>query len=187
MPDEIRFYRASDKPYGVFSNLFRRSFMFEDRPFPTAEHAYQFAKPRDEKVRYWLMQAPSPSLLAMAAHGLFSWDIAPGWSKNRYDRMRAVVWAKFAQHADLAEILLSTGDAEIIESATADNDVNRRWGQVKVKGVWTGQNWLGRILMETRAKLREKQTPGAFLVVNSWEGEGHAVAVIGFGGGAQDA
>lgn len=33
---------------------------------------------------------------------------------------------------------------------------------------------------------REKP-PKALLVANSWEGEGHAVAVVGFGGGAQDA
>ena len=151
---EIRFYRASGE-YGCFSNLFRRDMVFEGETFPTAEHCYQAAKPRDPKVRAWLLSAPSPSLLAMAAHGLYSWDIAPGWSRGRRDRMRAVVLAKFAQHPDLAGILLGTGDARIVESATVDNDVNRRWGEVKVKGQWVGTNHLGLILMETRGKLRE--------------------------------
>jgi hypothetical protein len=147
---DIRFYRASDKPYGVFSNLYRREMAFEGRFFPTAEHAYQFSKPRKPEVREWLMAAPSPALLAMAAHGLYRWDIAPGWSKGRRDRMRAVVGAKFRQHADLAEILLATGDARIVECATVDNDVNRRWGEVNGRG----QNWLGVILMDLRAELR---------------------------------
>ena len=156
MTDEIRFYRANHKPYGCFSNLYRCSVEFEGRIHPTAEHAYQFGKPRKPEVRDWLMVAPSPSLLAMAAHGLYSWDVAPGWSVGRYARMQAVVHAKFSQNPDLAEILLGTGDARIVESTSFNNEVNRRWGEVYLpSGVWVGENWLGKILMETRTKLRE--------------------------------
>lgn len=146
---EIRFNRANEKPYGVFSNLYRRPIVFEGVEFPTSEHAYQYAKPRKNNVRDWLMAAPSPSLLAMAAHGLYSWDITPGWSQNRYARMKAVVLAKFTQHADLTEILIATGDARIVECPTTDSEVNRRWGEVNGKG----NNWLGLILMEVRAEL----------------------------------
>lgn len=151
----IRFYRSSERPYGVFSNLFRRQMEFEGRRFETAEHAYQFGKPRKDAVREWMMSAPSPALLAMAAHGLYHWDIAPGWSRGRRLRMRAVVLAKFSQHPDLAHILDSTGDALLIETASVDNDVNRRWGQVLVNGHYVGQNWLGETLMDIRAALRE--------------------------------
>ena len=154
--DTIRFYRANEKPYGCFSNLFRRSIVLDGRVFPTAEHAYQWAKPREEIVRAWLMMAPSPSLLAMAAHGLNFWDIAPGWSKGRRERMRAVVEAKFRQHPDLAEILFSTGDKRIVETATIDNEVNRRWGEVGGRG----QNWLGLILMEVRDVLEREHRNG---------------------------
>jgi ribA/ribD-fused uncharacterized protein len=150
--EEIRFYRSHDKPYGVFSNLYWRPMDFEARTFPTAEHAYQYAKPRKRAVRAWLMAAPSHSLLATAAHGLNTWDVAPGWSRGRRHRMRAVVEAKFRQHPDLAAVLLSTGDARIVESGTVDNEVNRRWGIVNGKGT----NWLGLILMEVRAVLREE-------------------------------
>jgi predicted NAD-dependent protein-ADP-ribosyltransferase YbiA (DUF1768 family) len=48
---EIRFYRSNDKPYGAFSNLFRRPIVFEGREYPTAEHAYQAGKARKEAVR----------------------------------------------------------------------------------------------------------------------------------------
>lgn len=150
----VRFYRASDKPYGCFSNLFKRTMSFDGRFFDTAEHAYQFGKARKPAVAEWLMAAPSPSLLAGAAHSLLSWDIAPGWSRNRRERMRKIVEAKFRQHADLAAILLDTDNAQIIESATTDNEVNRRWGQIKKGDQWIGQNWLGEILMEVRDVLR---------------------------------
>jgi len=148
--DEIRFYRASEKPYGAFSNLFRREIVFEDETFSTSEHAYQAGKARKPAVRKWLMDAPSPSLLAMAAHGLYYWDVAPGWSKTKFDRMRAVLLAKFSQHSDLRELLLSTGESMLVESATVDNEVNRLWGEVN--GV--GRNMLGVMLMELRTELR---------------------------------
>lgn len=152
--ETIRFYRASDKPFGCFSNLYKRSMWFHDREYPTAEHAYQAGKARDAGVARWLLAAPSPSLLAGAAHALNSWDIVPGWSKNRRVRMREVVWEKFSQHPDLAAILVGTGDARIVESATVDNEVNRRWGEVKRGKEWVGDNWMGEILMEVREQLK---------------------------------
>lgn len=156
---EIRFYRASEKPYGAFSNLYRRDITFEGEVFATSEHAYQAGKARKPAVRKWLMDAPSPALLAMAAHGLYYWDVAPGWSTTKFDRMRAVLRAKFTQHKDLCELLLSTGDAKLVESATVDNEVNRLWGEVN--GV--GRNMLGVLLMELRAELRA-ETSEAYLV-----------------------
>lgn len=151
---EIKFYRANEKPYGAFSNLYRRPVSFENVVYPTSEHAYQAGKPRKEAVRQWLMAAPSPSLLAMAAHGLYVWDVNPMWSKTKFDRMRQVLLAKFTQHEDLAELLLSTGDARLVEAATVDNAVNRLWGEVH--GV--GKNMLGTLLMEVRAELRSLST-----------------------------
>jgi ribA/ribD-fused uncharacterized protein len=148
--DEIRFYRASERPWGAFSNLYRRPVEFEGEVFATSEHAYQAGKARKPEVRRWLMEAPSPALLAMAAHGLYYWDVAPGWSTGKFARMRAVLRAKFSQHADLGELLMSTGDARLIESATVDNEVNRLWGEVA--GV--GRNMLGTMLMELRDEMR---------------------------------
>lgn len=147
---EIRFYRANERPYGAFSNLYRREIVFEGETFATSEHAYQAGKARKPEVRRWLMQAPSPALLAMAAHGLYYWDISPGWSKTKFDRMRGVLHAKFTQHDDLRSLLLSTGSSRLVETATTDNEVNRLWGEVN--GV--GQNMLGVLLMELRDRLR---------------------------------
>lgn len=153
--EEIRFYRASEKPYGAFSNLYRRNIVFEGETFATSEHAYQAGKARKPEVRAWLMSAPSPALLAMAAHGLYYWDVSPGWSKLKFDRMRAVLRAKFDQHPDLRALLLSTESARLVESATVDNEVNRLWGEVNGQG----RNMLGEMLMELREAFRSEQEP----------------------------
>lgn len=161
---EIRFYRANEKPFGAFSNLFRRPVDFQGVVYPTAEHAYQAGKARRPEVRDWLMAAPSPALLAMAAHGLYQWDVTPSWSRIKFDRMRGVLQAKFTQHDDLRKLLLSTGSARLVESATVDNAVNRLWGEVN--GV--GKNMLGELLMEVRAQLvsqtKKRRKPARQLV-----------------------
>jgi ribA/ribD-fused uncharacterized protein len=144
---EIRFYRANEDPYGAFSNLFPRPIEFEGRPYPTSEHAYQAGKARKPAVREWILSAPTPALAAMAAHGLYVWDVVPDWAQIKFDRMRAVLRAKFDQHADLRELLLSTGNARLVEAGTVNNAVNRLWGEVDGKG----ENMLGVMLMELRA------------------------------------
>lgn len=148
-PCEIRFYRANEKPYGALSNLYRREVEFEGRVYPTSEHAYQAGKASKPAVRDWILSAPSPSLAAMAAHGLYTWDIVPNWAQIKFDRMRAVLRAKFDQHADLRELLLSTGQARLVEAGTVNNAVNRLWGEVDGKG----ENMLGVMLMDVRAEL----------------------------------
>jgi ribA/ribD-fused uncharacterized protein len=154
---EVHFYRANDKSFGAFSNLFRRSISFEGAIYATAEHAYQAGKARTPAVRAWLMAAPTPALLAMAAHGLYYWDIAPDWSRSKFSRMRRVLLAKFTQHPDLAQLLLSTGHARLVETPTTDSPVNRTWGEVR--GV--GKNMLGRLLMEIREELRNPVHAGS--------------------------
>lgn len=164
---DIHFYRANEKPYGVFSNLYRREIEIAGLRFPTNEHAYQFLKPRDARVRDWLMAAPAPSLVALAAHAmpggeadpaeimgrtadaLLGFHIRPGWSLLRYPWMFDCQGAKFEQHADLRELLLSTEDAEIVEAGKIDDDAGRRWGRVNGKG----HNYLGRMLMLKRCHL----------------------------------
>lgn len=151
---EIRFYRANEKPYGAFSNLYKRSMEFEGTTYPTSEHAYQAGKALKPAVRQWILSAPTPALAAMAAHGLYVWDVVPNWAQIKFDRMRAVLRAKFDQHADLRELLLSTGEVRLVEAGTVNNAVNRLWGEVDGKG----ENMLGVMLMELRTAYA-KQRP----------------------------
>lgn len=145
---DIRFYRANEKPYGAFSNLFKRSIEFEGTMYPTSEHAYQAGKALKPAVRQWILGAPTPALAAMAAHGLYVWDVVPDWAQIKFERMRAVLRAKFDQHTDLRELLLSTGGARLVEAGTVNNAVNRLWGEVDGKG----ENMLGVMLMELRTE-----------------------------------
>jgi ribA/ribD-fused uncharacterized protein len=143
---EIRFYRASERPYGPFSNCYQRPILFEGRQFSCSECAYQFGKPARQEVADWLIAAPKPHLCAAAAHALLSWDVRSDWQAIKVERMRAILFAKFSQHDDLRVLLLSTGQLPIVEASTTDPF----WGIGK-RG--DGKNMLGQLLMELRDRL----------------------------------
>lgn len=145
--DAIKFYRTTGK-YGFLSNLYKCPVKYFARVYPTAEHAYQYGKFKDDKVAEWAMQAPKPHLLCILAHGLFPYDITPFWNERKVQRMREVVFCKFVENKELEQKLLATGDVVLIEASKTDSF----WGCGK-KG--TGQNILGLLLMETREKIKE--------------------------------
>jgi N-glycosidase YbiA len=64
--------------------------------------------------------------------------------------MRKAVTAKFEQHPELTRLLLGTGDALLVENTSNDD----YWGD---GGDGSGRNMLGRILMEVRQRLRDRQ------------------------------
>lgn len=73
----------------------------------------------------------------------------PYWYTGRDEVMLKAVREKFYQNPDLRKILISTGDAVLIEASPTDS----YWGAGKDgKGV----NKLGKILMQVRDELRDE-------------------------------
>jgi len=147
----IKFYDPRVGPFCGLSNLHPRPMVFEGVTYASAEHAYQAARARDPLVRDWLMAAPSPELVAAAGDALPPDDTAPGWAEFHVPLMERIVRAKFLEHADLRQLLLSTGSAKIVEWSPEDSAVARFWGEYE--GV--GENTLGVMLMRLRDVLRE--------------------------------
>ena len=69
------------------------------------------------------------------------------WEAVKDDVMLRALRAKFTQHARLRRLLLSTGDAELIEHTRND----RYWAD---GGDGSGLNRLGALLMQLREELR---------------------------------
>jgi ribA/ribD-fused uncharacterized protein len=64
--------------------------------------------------------------------------------------MRKAVLRKFETHVDIRAVLLGTGDEEIVENAPGDY----YWG---IGADGSGKNMLGKILVEVREILRERE------------------------------
>lgn len=144
MPDVINFYSVNDD-YGCFSNFSAHPIVLKGKRWPTSEHYYQAQKfvgePDEEEIR----QAKSPMIAARAGRSRKR-PLRRDWETVKLNVMREAVRAKFIQHDDLRAILMGTGDATLVEHTENDD----YWGD---GGDGSGQNWLGRILMEIRAEL----------------------------------
>lgn len=125
------------------SNFYPCRVAVEGLVYGSAEAAYQAGKfPRSERLPYTRLAAPEAKKLA---HSKTIDERA--WERRRDAVMREAVWAKFSQNPDLAKRLLATGDKYLEETNWWDDEY---WGVFQGKG----ENMLGRILMETRARLR---------------------------------
>ena len=146
----INFYHLNE-PYGEFSNFARFPVRMLGKTWPTSEHYFQAQKyagtPREEEIR----QAKSPSIAARLGRDR-AHKLRPDWESVKDQVMREVVLAKFTQHPELRELLLSTGEATLVEHTENDS----YWGD---GGDGSGRNMLGRILMSVREELRRQEQP----------------------------
>jgi ribA/ribD-fused uncharacterized protein len=140
----VYFYGQTD-PFSEFSNFAPYGFEMEGLWWPTVEHYFQAAKFSDDKYRDKIRRANRPKdAKSLGLTRLL--PIRSDWDAVRVDVMTLAVRKKFQTHAKLAELLLSTGEEEIVENAPNDYF----WGGGQDG---SGLNHLGRILMRVRGEL----------------------------------
>jgi ribA/ribD-fused uncharacterized protein len=118
--------------------------------WPDGEHAFQAWKNRS--LEHWaaVMGTRDPAEAKRIGRAAV---LRPDWEAVKKRVMFDVVWAKFTQNPDLRAMLADTGDADLREGNTWNDQY---WGlAICAAGGWTGHNYLGRILMATRMLLRE--------------------------------
>lgn len=143
----IHFYSTRD-PFGEFSNFSKHRVFLKGKSWPTSEHYFQAQKFAGTEHEEAVRLAQSAKIAAEMGRDRKR-PLRPDWEAVKEDVMREVVRAKFTQHKELRELLLSTGEAEVIEHTKNDN----YWAD---GGDGTGKNRLGKILMEIRDELAAK-------------------------------
>ncbi len=146
MTEVINFYYLGEA-YGQFSNFASYPIELDGRTWPTSEHYFQAQKFVGTEHQEDIRSEESPMKAAQMGRDR-SRPLRSDWDAVKDDVMRAAVHAKFTQHEQLAQMLIETGDATIVEHTENDS----YWGD---GGDGTGKNMLGRILMETRKLLRK--------------------------------
>lgn len=144
MIETIRFYSTVDE-YGEFSNFAGYPIKIGKRNWPTSEHYFQAMKFKDKSEQEKIRKSKSPMLAARMGRDRKR-ALRKDWESVKDQVMREAVMAKFTQHEELRELLLSTGQAKIVEHTTNDS----YWGD---GGNGKGKNRLGQILMEVRDRL----------------------------------
>ena len=148
--NQILFYRQND-PHGEFSNFSAHPFKLKGKVWPTSEHYFQAQKFAGTEHEEAVRNAKTPSAAAKLGRSR-SLPLRADWEVVKEDVMRDALRAKFDQHPKLKLLLISTGDAELIEHTRNDS----YWAD---GGDGTGKNRLGILLMELRAELILKTEP----------------------------
>lgn len=131
---------------------------FADTPFawrgvivPTLEHAYQAEKTDDPVLHTWIKFSSSPGTAKRRGNMI---PLPENWYARRVPLMHELLRAKFTQHAGAERVLLSTGNAQIIEGNTWHDQF---WGDCRcgkrLACAESGENQLGTLLMELRDHL----------------------------------
>lgn len=143
----IHFYAAGDA-WGELSNFAPFPIVLGGRRWPTSEHYFQAQKfagtAHEEEIR----RAKKPRLAAEMGRDRKR-PLRRDWEAVKDGVMLQALRAKFTQHADLRELLLSTGDARLVEHTAND----AYWGD---GGDGSGRNRLGQLLMQLRDELRAR-------------------------------
>jgi N-glycosidase YbiA len=143
----IYFYKVN-APYGCFSNFSPHSIDLDGKNWATVEHYYQAHKFEGTEFEYLMAEiqaAPTPELAAKIGRAPAHQPRAD-WDINKREIMYRAIRQKFSSHLDVQQVLLDTLDAEIVE----DSPVDHFWGCGIDR---SGQNQLGRILMQVRSEL----------------------------------
>lgn len=148
MKGPIKFYTTRDE-FGAFSNFSKHQVTFKGITYKTSEAAYQAQKFKDKDVQAEIQRAKTPGDAAKIGRDKKN-PLRKDWENVKVAVMLEVLWAKFTQHPNLKELLLSTDDREIIEHTTRDSF----WGD---GGDGSGKNMLGKCLMRVRSRLRENK------------------------------
>lgn len=147
MSDQVIYFYGVREPYGEFSNFAPYPITIAGQRWPTTEHYFQAQKfagaPREAAIR----KAASPRLAAQMGRDRRH-PLRRDWEAVKDNVMLTALRAKFSQHPELAQRLLATGAAQLVEHTSQDH----YWAD---GGDGTGRNRLGQLLMQVREELRK--------------------------------
>jgi ribA/ribD-fused uncharacterized protein len=151
------------------SNMFKTNILFNDtfgieiegiepdnKIYKSSEHLYQALKSKNKLWHSIIRNIERPEetknlsrkkIKTLLANNKTTFLLREDWDFVKIDIMRMILFLKFSQNAELKEKLIQINGQ--IEERNCWND--RFWGTVN--GI--GENWLGKILMEIREKLRK--------------------------------
>lgn len=134
-----------DGEFAFLSNFYPATINMDGMTFQSSEAAYQAQKCANtmDKFQFCNLSPRDAKKLGRKV------QLRPDWEDIKDDVMARILSLKFRQHLDLGNLLIATGDAELIEG---NHWRDTYWGVCD--GV--GKNRLGELLMQVRTELRQE-------------------------------
>jgi len=128
--------------FAFLSNFFPSEIIHDGIAFPTVEHAYQAAKTNDRQEKLHIAIRATPGAAKRAGQKV---TLRPDWEEVKIPIMKGFLTAKFT-NTKMACLLANTKPHELVEGNTWGDTF---WGVCEN----SGDNWLGKLLMEVRESL----------------------------------
>lgn len=144
MENKMKPIDTFDGKNAFLSNFYHSPIRYEGLEYPTVEHCYQALKTLDETERLNIRNNKSPGQAKRLGRKVV---LRKDWENIKLRVMFELLIQKFSS-PELLELLLNTGDAELIEGNYWRDHF---WGICN--GV--GENHLGKLLMKIRKEFRE--------------------------------
>ncbi|CAK9047455.1 unnamed protein product [Durusdinium trenchii] len=160
-----------------------RKFMFDGREWESVEQCYQAMKFNDRSIQEKLRSIKKKEGDKDSKHGMDVWNegqryksVRKDWDAVKVEMMYRANLAKYMQHRDLQEELLSTGHVEMVGAPSTG------W-KLKSGATVNWSFWNGRIQMRIREELRPEGEQKQDLVdslVKEFEAAGVGSCCAGF-------
>lgn len=140
----------SDQPWFELSNFYSCTFTWNNTTWKSSEAAFQAAKfiGTSEEMYEKIKAAKSPKEAKELGRSKAT-PIREDWDNVRISIMEDICYAKFVSSARLKNLLISTGDAVLIEYSKKDTF----WGSGHD---YRGQNQLGKALIRVRERIKKE-------------------------------
>ena len=145
-------FHDQDDPFYEFANSYRAPIIIDGEIWPSSKHYFQAKKFKDPFNYSSTMNARMDIRVARssleATEIVRNLPLRSNWKRVKNKLMFKALAEKFTQHKHLYDLLISTGDAPIIEHTGRDS----YWGDGE-NG--SGKSILGNLLMQLRSQLKK--------------------------------
>ncbi len=147
MEQKIKRFRQE---YDYLSNFYPACLQVDGLEYLCSEAAYQAAKcaKAEDRLLFTELNSNDSKILGRKVPQRFDWE------EVKVQEMEKILRAKFTQNPHLAQFLVETGDAELIEGNTWHDTF---WGVDLKTG--EGENHLGKLLMALRKDFQQNGIP----------------------------
>lgn len=132
-----------DGEYAFLSNFYPARINMDGMSFQSSEAAFQAQKCLNTMDKFQFCELGPREAKKLGRKV----QLRPDWEQIKDDVMAKILNLKFRQHPNLGNLLIATGDAELVEG---NHWHDTYWGVCEGEG----QNKLGKLLMQVRSELR---------------------------------
>lgn len=160
--DSVVFLKTKEEPFGKLSNMAGGfPLKVNNVEIRTAEALYQACRfPENKDLQQIIIDEPSPMAAKMKVKK-HRHQTRKDWEQERVNIMRWCLQVKLALRWNaFSEILLKTEDKDIVEESRKD----AFWGAKPYGHKLTGQNVLGKLLMELRESIKTQNNETLWVV-----------------------